>query len=65
MKYLEEESLEKGKYYHVISYNDEHAVLKYEKDIPYQEWGFGIGWGEIRYVLREMKDLEEAGKRFL
>lgn len=64
MKYLELQDLQKGKYYHCQSYSDEQAVLKYRGDIPYQEWGFGLGWGEIRYVFREVEDLEEVSKEF-
>lgn len=65
MKYLNLEDLEKGKYYHCQSYNEEQAILKYYGDIPHVEWGMGVSWGDIRYVFREVENLEEAAKQFL
>ena len=65
MKYLELNELKIGAYYFVESYNGDFAVLKYEKNIPHQEWGMGLGWGDIRYAFKEVESLEKQVEEFV
>lgn len=64
MKYIEEKDLIKDKYYFVETYEGEYAVLKYwgHGGSVYNAlcWGLDQGWGQIRFVFKEVEDLEEA-----
>lgn len=68
MKYLEEYDLKFGAYYHVETYNGEFAVLRYygpSTGLDNHPWGLDQTWGHVRYVFKEVEDLEKQAEQFL
>lgn len=61
MKYLEEDELEVGAYYHCVTYDDDDVVVEYYGD---GFFGVDLDFGWIRYVLCKVEDLREKRKAF-
>lgn len=67
MKYIDNFNLlEKGKYYHCITYNDDDIVVEYLGTYSYGSPMFSadLDDGEIRYVLCEKENLREERKKY-
>jgi hypothetical protein len=67
MKYIDNfNELEKGKYYHCVTYDDEDIVIEYLGTFSGGEPRFStdLSSGEIRYVLCEEENLREKRKKF-
>jgi len=67
MKYIEDFSLlERGKYYHCVTYNDEDVVVQFFGEYACGSPMFSVDLSNdrIRYVLCEKENLREERKQF-